>query len=216
MRDVTRRVDYREGVQEERKKLVEAQSEFRRWEEEQQRMYVETLHLETIVQNREMETQELRRQLKSLWAEHQVLMTKTEEKKKKLWALLESGATTSRLEGESRMDVEGEGDETRVLADPDPTNNSTTQMPFNASSSKQNSSTFLKKGHRWLDASLDFLEKGQLSLASTARAGSNSRRGTSKGRTATGRTAVVQESTLLNLSPIQLSPASPGVVKNEG
>lgn len=50
-------------------------------------MYMETLHMETIIQNREMETQELRRQLKSLWTDHQQLNKRTEEKKKKLWAL---------------------------------------------------------------------------------------------------------------------------------
>ncbi|CAD7935545.1 unnamed protein product [Amoebophrya sp. A120] len=87
MEEMTRRIEKREGVAEERRKLVEAQAELHKWQEDQQRMYVESLHLETIVQNREVETQELRRQLKALWAEHQELFVKTEEKKKKLYAL---------------------------------------------------------------------------------------------------------------------------------
>mmetsp|Transcript_5868 Transcript_5868/g.14593 ORF Transcript_5868/g.14593 Transcript_5868/m.14593 type:complete len:417 (-) Transcript_5868:392-1642(-) len=87
MQELVRRVEYREGVAKERQKLLQAQQELRDLQEEQQKMYVDGLSLETMASNREVETGELRRQLKALWVAHQELYQKTEDSKKKLYSL---------------------------------------------------------------------------------------------------------------------------------
>lgn len=87
MQCIRNRIEKRAGVEEQKTRLLGVQSQYAEFKREQENFLREGAHLQCLASNREMETEELRRQLKTLWANYEQMGRKTQDIKARGWDL---------------------------------------------------------------------------------------------------------------------------------